>query len=131
MWTSSYSTSGTSRHSAYGRRVDRSLRPLLVAPPNPLSVKRSRRQKMKRVTLLCGLLLAMSASVAAASGVGLRWQACLGDAGAINRNFACNTNAGTNNILVGTFELGAAGLANVSGNEVVIDLGAAGATLPA
>src|SRR5215831_13500479 len=124
MWTSSYSTSGTSRHSAYGRRVDRSLRPLLVAPPNPLSVKRSRRQKMKRVTLLCGLLLAMSASVAGASGVGLRWLSCIGDGGAINQNFACNSNSGSNT-MVGTFELNAAGLAQTSGNEVVVDLASA------
>jgi len=86
---------------------------------------------MKRVTLLCGLLLAMSATVAAASGVGLRWSACLGDAGQINRTFACNTNAGTNNVLIGTFTTNAAGLGQTSGNEVVIDLGSASATLPA
>ena len=85
---------------------------------------------MKRVTLLCGLLLAMSATVAAASGVGLRWQGCLSDGAAINRNFACNTNGGSN-ILVGTFQTGPAGLNQVSGNEVVIDIGSASATLPA
>ena len=85
---------------------------------------------MKKVTLLCGLLLALSASVAAAAGVGIRWNACLSDGGAINKNFACNTNLGTN-VLVGTFETGAAGLLQTSGNEVVIDLASASSPLPA
>ena len=85
---------------------------------------------MKKVTLLCGLLLALSASVAAAAGVGLRWSACLSDGGLINRAFACNSNAGTNT-LVGTFQTNAAGLDQVSGNEVVIDLASATNPLPA
>ena len=86
---------------------------------------------MKRVTLLGGLLLALTATVASA-GVGLKWNACAGDAGLTNKNFACLSNTGSN-LLVGTFALPAAGvgLANVSGNEVIIDLAAAGSTLPA
>jgi len=84
---------------------------------------------MKKVTLLCGILLALSATVAAAGpGVGLRWTACLSDGGAINRTFACNLNTGTN-LLVGTFEMGA-DLPQVSGNEVVIDLASASNPLP-
>ena len=85
---------------------------------------------MKKVTLLCALLLATSATVAAASGVGLRWSNCLANGGAINQNFACNTNSGSQPNLVGSFALGA-DLPSVSGNEVVIDLAAADATLPA
>jgi len=85
---------------------------------------------MKRVTLLCGLLLALSASVAAAGpGLGLRWSNCIGDGGAINKAFACNSNTGSNQ-LTGTFEV-AADMQNVSGNEIVIDLASAGASLPA
>ena len=85
---------------------------------------------MKKVTLLCGLLLAMSASIASAGpGVGLRWNACLSDGGAINKAFACNSNTGTN-LIVGTFELGV-DLASTSGNEVVIDLASASSPLPA
>ena len=84
---------------------------------------------MKRVTLLCGLLLAMSASVAAASGVGIRWNNCLSDAGTQNRNFACNSNTGSNT-LVGTFQLDGAGLLQVSGNEVVVDLASSTTPLP-
>ena len=85
---------------------------------------------MKKVTLLCAFLLAMSATVAAAAGVGLRWTSCLSDGGLANKAFACNSNAGTNT-LVGTFVTGAAGLAQVSGNEVVIDLASASTPLPA
>jgi hypothetical protein len=85
---------------------------------------------MKRVTLLCGLLLDMTATVASAAGVGIRWNDCIGDGGALNKSFACNTNNGTN-VLAGTFQLGAAGLAQTSGEEIVIDIGSASATLPA
>lgn len=85
---------------------------------------------MKKVTLLCGMLLALTAGVAAAApGVNLKWQACFGDGGVTNRNFVCNTNTGTSNILVGSFELGADILA-ASGNEVVIDIATAGALPP-
>jgi hypothetical protein len=85
---------------------------------------------MKKVTLLCGLLLAVSASIAAAApGVGLRWNECIGDAGLPNRNFACNVNTGSST-LVGTFELGA-DLGNTSGEEIVVDLATASPALPA
>jgi len=87
---------------------------------------------MKRVTLLCGLLLALTATVASAAGVGLRWKSCNSDpASQINQNFACNSNTAPASVLVGSFTLGAAGLAQASGNEVVIDLASAGSTLPA
>ena len=85
---------------------------------------------MKKVTLLCGMLLALTASIASAgSGVNLRWNACFGDGGAINRAFACNSNAGSN-LAVGSFELGTT-LLQTSGNEIVVDLASATATLPA
>jgi hypothetical protein len=84
---------------------------------------------MKRVTLLCGLLLALSATVASAAGVGIRWTDCLSDGGPQNKNFACNTNNGAS-VLVGTFVLGA-DLPSTSGEEVVVDFGSASATLPA
>jgi len=88
---------------------------------------------MKKVTLLCGLLLALSASIASAAGVGLRWNSCNSDVptAAINKNFACNSNTAPASVLVGSFTLGAAGLLATSGNEVVIDLASAGSTLPA
>ena len=64
----------------------------------------------------------------AAPGVNLRWNACLGDGGAINRNFACDSNSGSN-LLEGSFESGA-DLTNFHGVEIVLDLATAGTTLP-
>ena len=85
---------------------------------------------MKKVTLLCGMLLALTAGAAvAAPGVNLRWNACLGDGGAINKVFACNTNSGSHTA-VGSFELGS-NLNDVSGNEIVIDLASPPGPLPA
>ena len=86
---------------------------------------------MKKVTLLCGMLLAFTASLAAAApGVNLKWNACFGDGGLLNRVSTCAVNIGTN-ALVGSFELGAAGLSGASGVEVVVDVATASATLPA
>ena len=85
---------------------------------------------MKKVTLLCGMLLALTASVvSAAPGTNLRWSACLGDGGLPNKSFACNTNTGTNS-LSGSFEIGA-DILQANGLEIVIDLASAGTTLPA
>ena len=85
---------------------------------------------MKKVALLCSMLLALTASIAsAAPGVNLRWTDCFGDLGAQNRVFACTSNGGSN-VLVSSFELGA-DLAGVSGLEVVIDIATAGSPLPA
>ena len=85
---------------------------------------------MKKI-LLCGMLLALTASLAsAAQGVNLRWSSCFGDGGVQARTFACNSNLGTNQ-LVGSFELGA-DILQSSGQEIVIDLASSGsAPLPA
>ena len=85
---------------------------------------------MKKVTLLCGMLLALTAAVAsAAPGTNLRWNECLGDGGPINRNFACNVNTGTN-VLIGSMQVGSS-IIGASGNEIVIDFAAASPVLPA
>ena len=84
---------------------------------------------MKKVTLLCGLLLAISATLAsAAPGTNLRWGACLGDLGTPNKASACSNNLGQS-VLVGSFEL-PADLPGVTGVEIVVDIATAGATLP-
>src|SRR5262245_30429149 len=85
---------------------------------------------MKKVTLLCGLLLAMTATIASAEGLNLRWNFCFGDGGVVNKTFACTSNSLANNNASGTFVLDA-DLANVSGTEVVIDLASTDAVLPA
>jgi len=80
---------------------------------------------MKKLILLCGALLALDVTVAAAAqGLNLRWQACIGDGGAFNRAFACDSNTAPSHVLVGGFELGL-DMANVSGDEIVIDLSTA------
>src|SRR5882672_5689194 len=79
--------------------------------------------------LLCGLLLAMTASASAAAGLNLRWNACFGDAGANNKISACTSNAGSQ-FMVGSFVL-PSDLPGVSGIEIVIDVATAGSTLPA
>ena len=80
---------------------------------------------MKKVILLCGMLLALTAALAtAAPGVNVRWNLCLGDGGVANKNFACNSNSGTNTA-VGSFELGE-DILQASGNEIVIDIATAG-----
>jgi hypothetical protein len=85
---------------------------------------------MKKSLMLCGLLLALTASMAsAAAGVNLRWTDCFADAGLTNKTFACTSNAGQST-MVGSFELGA-DLLQSSGIEVVLDVATAGATLPA
>lgn len=66
----------------------------------------------------------------AAQGVGLAWNHCFGEAGAVqNAVFACDTNAGLHS-LHGTFRL-AAPMSIVVGVEIVVDLAAPTATLPA
>jgi hypothetical protein len=85
---------------------------------------------MKKVILLCGTLLALSATIAsAAAGVNLRWNNCFGDAGVANRNFACTSNTGSN-VIFGSFELGQ-DMLTCSGEESVLDLASASAVLPA
>jgi len=74
-------------------------------------------------------LLAVASSAHAARGVFLRWDHCYADGGVQNKNFACDTNAGSET-LVGGFETNA-DYPNVSGNEVIINLVSAGSPLPA
>jgi len=82
------------------------------------------------VVVVVAALLAFASSALAAPGYSLRWINCAGEGtGTDNRTFACNSNAGTN-LLVISFEL-PADLAQVSGNEVVLDVLSQSATLPA
>jgi hypothetical protein len=84
---------------------------------------------MKKVTLLCAMLLAVSAAAASAQGLNLNWNQCLGDGRVANKNSACTLNTGTN-AAIGSFVLGNDVL-GATGIEVVLDLASAGATLPA
>jgi hypothetical protein len=91
---------------------------------------------MGRSRWLCSwtplLLVALSRPALAGispPGVNLRWDNCYADGGASNRNFACNTNDGQDQ-LVGSFEL-AQEVDRVVTAEIVLDLRSASATLPA
>src|SRR5690348_12935943 len=75
-------------------------------------------------------MLFVASSALAAPGINLSWTFCSGEGtGSNNRTFACNSNAGTNT-LVCSFEL-PSDLAQVSGNEIVLDVLTQQATLPA
>src|SRR5262249_38672832 len=75
------------------------------------------------------VLLAVASAAGAGRGVFLGWDPCYGDGGVQNKNFACDTNAGSET-LVGGFETNT-DYPNVSGNEVIINLVSAGSPLPA
>ena len=82
---------------------------------------------VRRALPLALVLLATAAH--AAPGVNLRWSQCFGDGGIQNRNFACNTNSGSE-VLVCSFVL-AADLAQASEVDTRIDIVTQGTTLPA
>jgi hypothetical protein len=82
------------------------------------------------LSVVAAMLGAASAAVAA-PGLSLSWQSCRGEGtGTSNRAFACDVNTGANEVLVCSFELPHA-VAQVSGNEVVLDVLTQAATLPA
>ena len=85
---------------------------------------------MKKAILLCGMLLALTASATYAAGVNMRWVNCFADGGPVNQNFACNTNGGLANVLVCSFEIDAP-LNNMVGDVMVVDLASQSPTLPA
>ncbi len=82
---------------------------------------------MKKAILLCSALLAITASVASAQGLNLAWNDC---GGVANKVFACNSNTAAAHKLTGSY-FAPLGLNAMTGNETVIDLQSAGATLPA
>lgn len=76
--------------------------------------------------LLAVLLAALLTSPVFAGGVNLAWTECLGGGGTMNRNFACNTNAGMNRLVVSFVPNEA--MNDVVGHEVRLDLQSADAT---
>src|SRR5512134_244708 len=78
------------------------------------------------VALLLPLLL--FATAAQAIPIKLRWNACWGDGGVMNRNFACDTNSQAH-VLVGSF-VSPVDFFDTVGNEAIVDLAVAGGSLP-
>ena len=59
---------------------------------------------MKKTLLMTAGLLVICAGLASAAGLNLGWDNCAGlGAGAVNKNFACNTNTGIPSTMVGSF----------------------------
>jgi len=76
---------------------------------------------MKKTLLLAGALLALTAVTASAQGLNLSWGDC-GTSGTLQRNFACNTNAGTANTMVGSVIVGGSDMNQLNGHEGVADM---------
>lgn len=75
------------------------------------------------------LLVLVVATRAGAAGVGLRWNQCFADGGAINRSFACDTNVGVF-FLVSSFVPGQA-ISKVGHVDVSLELASSSPVLPA
>ena len=74
---------------------------------------------MRRTLLTLLFTLALATDAIAAQGVNLRWNACLGDGGTLNRDFACNTNTGSE-VLAVSFVLDSS-FASVTGIRFELD----------
>jgi len=84
------------------------------------------------LAILALLTLVPACPVLAATtppGANLRWHNCFHDGGAANKAFACDTNAGSERLVL-SFVLSEP-LANVSGVEIAIEVAATSAALPA
>src|SRR5512144_434139 len=83
---------------------------------------------MRALLFACSLLV-LAAANASASGTHIRWDQCYGDGGVENRNFACDTNAGSEQ-LVCSFTLTdpIPGVWQIDG---FVNLAFAGSTIPA
>jgi hypothetical protein len=84
---------------------------------------------VKKASLLCVALLALSATSAFAGGLNLGWGNCVNDGGTSNKTFACASNTGTNTAVASFIPTMTS--STVNGNEIVVDLQAQGAALPA
>jgi len=85
-----------------------------------------------RATLVALVTLALASPAFAATtppGVNIRWDNCFDDGGLMNKTFACNTNAGQEQLVVSLVL--AEPMLDVSGQEIVVDIRSASATLPA
>lgn len=77
------------------------------------------------------LLLCMASPARAATtppGVNIRWDQCYGDGGVANKTFACDTNSGSERLVL-SFVLDQ-GMTQVSGQEITLTFNSASATLP-
>ncbi len=78
------------------------------------------------VAMLAMLLL--PATSTAAPGIAMRWDQCYGDGGVSNKNFACDTNAGSETLVLSVRP--PADLQLVNGDEIKVTLMTTAASLP-
>jgi hypothetical protein len=85
-----------------------------------------------KASILVSALMVSTAGLAAAGpgGLNLGWNDCGGIPASLNQTFACNTNVGALHTLVGSF-VAPCCVTAMSGNEIVMNLQSAGASLPA
>jgi hypothetical protein len=76
---------------------------------------------MKKTLLICGTLLALTASMAQAGGINAAWTTCFSEAGALNRTNTCTSTFGSAGSIVGSYMLTADQPLKV-GDEIVLDL---------
>lgn len=76
------------------------------------------------------LLVAFASRASALGGLAIRWDRCYGDAGTVNRSFACNTNAGTNT-LIASFIIDQDTYSLPRGVQITLGVAAAAEQLPA
>ena len=74
------------------------------------------------------LALALVSDARAADELYLRWDNCIGDGGAYNKVFACDTNSGAE-VLVGSFRLDST-TDRITGAQIVMDLASVGPQYP-
>ena len=84
---------------------------------------------MKKVSLFCAALLALTAVTANAAGLNFRWNSPLADGGVANRTSTCALNTGSN-VAVASFSI-PADIIGATAIETVVDVATAGTALPA
>lgn len=85
---------------------------------------------MKKTVILCGVLLALSASLASAAGINMAWNNCAGGGGLHDMTFGCTTNsAASAHTFVASFT-GPAGITAYVSNQATVIVTSSLATLP-
>lgn len=84
--------------------------------------------KTSRMLFAAGMLSVLVASPASAGGINLGWNDCFGVSGVVNRYFACNTNAGVEELYI-SFDPPAT-IPDVNGSNPLIDLQSVSNPLP-
>jgi len=74
---------------------------------------------MKKLLLLCGALLLMSAAVAQAAQLNIAWTNCTSDGGTTDKTSACTSNSGSQTLVV-SFVAPSGGIGQMSGAEAYL-----------